>query len=100
MGRQDESKRLKQAIAAQEALRGILPDEQIEAALRQLQAELARDQAGVQGGGAIAQGDESIAVGEGGVGVRRPVRNAVINTGLLLQIYQPPTGRPCLSLDF
>ncbi len=31
MSRQDEIERLKQAIAAQEALRGILPDEQLEA---------------------------------------------------------------------
>ena len=31
MGRRDEIERLKQAIAAQEALRGILLDEQLEA---------------------------------------------------------------------
>ncbi len=63
MNPQDEIARLKQAIAAQEALRGILPDEQIEATLQALQAQLARYQAGVQGSGAAAQGDGSMAVG-------------------------------------
>ncbi len=81
MGRRDEIERLKQAIAAQEALRGILPDEQIEATLRQLRAELARYQAEVQGSGAVAQGDESMAVGERGVGIGGNVSGSTIHTG-------------------
>jgi len=66
MSQDDEIERLKQAIAAQEALRGILPDEQIEAALQALRAQLARYEAEVQGGGAIAQGPGAVAVGEHG----------------------------------
>ncbi len=99
MGQRDEIERLRQAIAAQEALRGIVPDEQIEATLQALRAQLARYQAEVQGSGAVAQGEGSMAVGQGAVGVQGPVRDAVINTGLLFQIYQAPTGRPRLSED-
>ncbi len=66
MGRRAEIERLKQAIAVQEALRGILPDEQIEAALQALRAQLARYQAEVQGSGAVAQGMGATAVFIGG----------------------------------
>ena len=55
MSQHDEIERLQQAIAAQEALRGILPDEQIEATLRSLRAQLARYQAEVQLGAANIQ---------------------------------------------
>lgn len=80
-------------------MRGILPDEQIGATLRQLQAELARDQARVQGGGAIVQGDESIAVGEG-AWVSEGLCAMRLSTPAFCSKSISPTGRPRLSLDF
>ena len=81
MSRQDEIERLKQAITAQEALRGILPDEQIEATLQALRAQLARYQAEVHGGGAIAQGPGAKAVGERGVFIGGDAQGNTIQTG-------------------
>ena len=88
MSQHDEIERLQQAIAAQEALRGILPEEQIEATLRSLRAQLARYQAAVQGGGAVAQGQGATAVSQGGVSIGGDVNRALINTGEGSQIQQ------------
>ncbi len=88
--------KLEAAITAQENLRGILPDEQIEAAiaaLREKQVHLARaDQ-----GSAIAQGEGATAIARQGVGVTGDVTSSTINTGLVYNIYQSPPGKGRLS---
>jgi hypothetical protein len=80
---QTELDKINQAISAQEALRGTLPDEQLAAMLaplRQKQAELtaqlARGAAG--GSGAVAQGPGAKAVGERGVMVGGNVGGSII----------------------
>jgi len=93
----DEIKKIENAIASQEALRDILPDEQINTAIEALKAQLATYQAIVDGGGASAQGTESTAVGQGGVGVKGNVENAIINTGLVYTIYQSAQGKARLD---
>jgi hypothetical protein len=84
---QAELDKIIQAIAAQEALQGILPDAQLEAALaslRQKQAEVteqlarATAQASLTGSGAIAQGQSAKAVGERGALVEGNVGGSVI----------------------
>lgn len=84
---QAELGKINRAIAAQEALRGILPDAQIEAVLAQLLP--LRDQLAAQlsqtvpqapdvGSGAVAQGDGAKAVGQQGVLVEGHVGGPVI----------------------
>ncbi|HID54716.1 MAG TPA: hypothetical protein EYP41_22105 [Anaerolineae bacterium] len=80
---QTELDKVNQAIAAQEALRGTLPDVQVEAALaplRQKRAELTAQlaSAAVSGSGAVAQGAGSQAVGERGVLVEGNVGGSII----------------------
>lgn len=86
---QQELAKIEKAIAAQEDLRGTLPEAQIEATLTQLrqkQAELTARlaaapgsyQARVEGGGAVAQGPGATAVGERGVQVGGSVGGNVI----------------------
>lgn len=84
---QIELDKIEQAIAAQEALRGLLPDNQIDASLTQLrqkqnelQAQMtSRDNpANLSGSGAVAQGDGARAVGERGVMVDGNVAGPII----------------------
>lgn len=80
---QSELEKVENAIAAQETLRGTLPDAQIEATLaplRQKREALAAQlaQAGVSGSGAVAQGADSKAVGERGVMVGGDVGGSII----------------------
>lgn len=72
-----ELAKLDQAIAAQEALAGILPDEQLEMVLAALNQKRAVLWARLQGSGAIAQGEKAKAAGERGV-VADEVRGQVI----------------------
>ena len=62
-----ELARIEQGIAAQEGLRGILPDEQVEATLVTLREKRDALQAALGGSGAIAQGPGAQAAGERGV---------------------------------
>jgi hypothetical protein len=62
-----ELARIEQAIAAQEGLRGILPDDQLEATLAALREKQASMQAQLTGSGAIALGPGAVAAGAGGV---------------------------------
>lgn len=75
--------RIKQAIAGQEASRGILPDEQIEIALALLRGRLAELEIELQGGGVIAQGpfrgDNTTTVGERGINVSGSIGGNVIS---------------------
>jgi energy-coupling factor transporter ATP-binding protein EcfA2 len=73
----DELAKIEQAIAAQEALRGVMPDEQIEAMVASLQQQRALTLAKLAGSGAIAQ-DGSVAVGEG-LGVGGDVHGGIID---------------------
>ncbi|NJN98705.1 MAG: hypothetical protein HC875_33755 [Anaerolineales bacterium] len=73
-----ELARIEQAIAAQEGFRGILSNEQIEAALKELLEKQAAIQATLTGSGAIAQGQGAVAVGEKGVYVGKSVEGNVI----------------------
>ncbi len=87
---QQELAKIESFIAAQEAMRGTLPDEQIESALTQLgqkkaalTAQLSEDPAAsydatVKGGGAAAQGTGATAVGAGGVSVGGSVSGSII----------------------
>jgi formylglycine-generating enzyme required for sulfatase activity len=64
-----ELAKIKAAIAAQEEVRGILPEEQRQAALAALREKQAAVQATLSGSGAIAQGEGAVAAGAGGVAV-------------------------------
>ena len=97
-----EVEKIAQAIAAQEALRGIVLDAQIDASLTQLrqkQAELQAQVASVVnavnavGSGAIAQGDGARAVGERGVLVDGDVAGPII-TGSGNTIYTGSASEP------
>lgn len=99
-----ELEKIEQAITAQEALRGLLPDAQIDASLTQLrqkqserQAQLATmtNRADLQGSGAIAQGDHARAVGERGVLVEGHVAGPII-TGSGNTIYTGSTNEPVI----
>ena len=68
---------VEQAIHAQEALRGILTDEQLETTLATLRKQRDSIQATLLGSGAIAQ-DGGVAAGAGGVAVGRDVLGDVI----------------------
>ena len=64
---EQELARLKQALTAQKGLRGLLPEEQIEASLAGIRASAGRVVAQLVGSGAIAQGkDARAAQAEGG----------------------------------
>ena len=84
---QSEIDKLDHAIAAQQALRGILPDDQIDAVIQPLQTARDAYQARLSGAGAIAQGEGSTAVGAAGVNIKGDVGGS-INTGLILTINQ------------
>lgn len=97
-----ELEKIAQAIAAQEALRGIVPDDQIDASLTQLRQKHAELQAQVASGvnaanlvgsGAIAQGDGARAVGERGVLVDGNVAGHII-TGSGNNIYTGSASEP------
>jgi formylglycine-generating enzyme required for sulfatase activity len=72
-----ELAKIEQGITAQESLRGLVPDEQIEPILRSLRAKQAALQAELTGSGAIAQGKKAKAVGERGV-MAKKVKGDVI----------------------
>ncbi len=59
---EEELAKIQQAIAAQEGLRGILPEEQIESALASLHEKKAHYQAQISGTGSVAQGEGAVAV--------------------------------------
>lgn len=97
-----QMEKIEQAIAAQEGLRGLLPDDQIAASLTQLrqkQAELQAqvasgfNAANVAGSGAIAQGDGARAVGERGILVDGNVAGPII-TGSGNTIYTGSASEP------
>jgi len=68
---------LRNAMAAQEALRGALPDETLETVLGALRAQCDSLQARLAGSGAIAQGPDATALGAGAVLVRGNVMGNV-----------------------
>lgn len=72
----EELAKIEQTIAAQKALRGVLPDEQYETVVASLQAQRAQTLARMEGSGVIAQ-DHSVAVVEG-VGVGGDVHGGII----------------------
>lgn len=63
----EEWQKVQQGIAAQEGLRGILPDEQVAATLALLQEKEAGLLVQLTGSGAMAVGEQAVAVGERGV---------------------------------
>ena len=77
---ESELAKIEQAIAAQEALRDILPDEQIETTLEALRERQASLRAFLWGSGAIVQ-DHSVAAGTGGVAIGGDVRGPIIIAG-------------------
>jgi formylglycine-generating enzyme required for sulfatase activity/energy-coupling factor transporter ATP-binding protein EcfA2 len=103
---QVELEKIDRAIAAQEALSGTLPDEQLSAGLdllRRKQEELVARldamslsaQATVSGGGTVAQGVGNRVVGEGGVLVDGDVDGDVIGTQ---NIYQSSADHSWIKL--
>jgi len=64
-----ELAKIEQAIAAQEGLRGVLPDEQLEATLGVLREKQASMRAQLIGSGAIAQALGAVAAGAGGTAI-------------------------------
>jgi len=75
---QEELARIEQAIVAQEALRGVLTDEQIVTTVTTLRARQATLRARQEASsGAIAQ-DRSVAAGEGGTAVQGDVHGPII----------------------
>jgi hypothetical protein len=103
---QPELDKINQAIAAQEALRGVLPDDELEAILRPLRqkrAELAGRlspatyQATLHGSGAIAQGEGATAAGERGVLVTGNVAGPII-TGSGNTVYSGATAADPVAL--
>ena len=97
--------KIDQAIVAQEALRGVVAEEQIEPTLSQLrqkkvelvaqlaQAQRTASQADLSGGGAIAQGPGATAVGERSVYVGGSVSGSII-TGDNVTFYGGSTPAP------
>ena len=81
-----ELEKVEQAIRAQDALRGILADEQLEASLVALEEKRSAIQAVLVGPGAIAQ-DGSVAAGAGGVAVGRDVRGDVLAPGAKKEVH-------------
>ncbi|MCA9875563.1 MAG: hypothetical protein KC441_17955, partial [Anaerolineales bacterium] len=73
-----ELEQIQQAIAGQEAARGILPDEQIDAILQTLHAKQRQLTNALTGSGAISQGEGATAVGGRGVHVSGDVEGRVI----------------------
>lgn len=77
----EETRKLEAAIAAQESLRGILPDEQLEAALAALRGQMAKlQQASAGQGNAVAQGPGATAVGSSGLNVPGMVYGGIYAT--------------------
>jgi len=72
-----ELAKIEQAIAAQEGLRGILADEQLELTLAALREKQASMRVQLVGSGAIAQGTGAVAAGAGGVAVGGDVQGNV-----------------------
>ncbi|MCP4543638.1 MAG: SUMF1/EgtB/PvdO family nonheme iron enzyme [Chloroflexi bacterium] len=81
---QAELEKLEQAIAAQEALRGILDDEQIKTMLSQLREKQSVLLAALSGSGAIAQGEGAKAAGEGAVIARDVVGHVITGDNVVI----------------
>ena len=73
---QEELAKIEQAIAAQEALRGVLTDEQIKVLTAPLRTQQTILRASLEGSGTIAQ-DRSVAAGEGGIAVAGDVEGGI-----------------------
>ena len=72
-----ELAKIRQAIAAQKALRGLLPDEQLETTLASLRQKATSLQAELSGEGAIAQGERATAasaIGDDSIAIGRAER--------------------------
>ena len=75
----DPIEKLRQAIAAQEALRGISPDEEIETTIAALRARIISMEATLSGQGAVAQGGHAVAAtGDHSLAIGR-ARDVTIN---------------------
>ena len=94
-----ELNRVESAIRAQNALRGILPDEEVDTILKGLSEKRQAYIAQLSGSGAIAEGDGNIALGERSAMVDGSVNNSNINTGTQITIIGQPNSRHTLSGD-
>ncbi|MCB8986114.1 MAG: SUMF1/EgtB/PvdO family nonheme iron enzyme, partial [Ardenticatenaceae bacterium] len=82
-----ELEQIRQAITGQEASRGILPDDQIDAILQTLRAKQRQLTNALTGSGAIAQGEGATAVGAGGVNVEGGVgRDVITGKQIVVQV--------------
>ncbi len=86
---QTQLQKIAAAIAAQETLRGLVPDEQIEATLATLREQQQTLLARADAGSAIAQGEGAIAVTERGI-VAQEISSSIINTGDYNSFMLPP----------
>lgn len=73
-----EMAKIEQAFAAQEALRGILPDEQIEATLTALREKRSALQAQLSGSGTIVQGADNVTASTSAIAVGGDVQGPAI----------------------
>lgn len=94
----DEWQKVQQGVAAQEGLRGVLPDEQLAGILAALQEKEAALLVQLVGSGVVALGAGAIAVGERGAQVGGAVGGNVVtgdNNHIehIVQIYQDEGGR-------
>jgi formylglycine-generating enzyme required for sulfatase activity len=78
---QKQLAKIEQAIAAQESLRGVLDDMEIDETLRSLREKRQVLLAKVEGAGAVAQGEGTMAVGERGTLVNGDVGGDVLGAG-------------------
>ncbi len=88
--RQTELEKIEQAIAAQEALRGILDDAQLETTLAALAAKRQVLLAQLEGGGALAQGAGAKAVGEQGTLIEGAVNGDFLGPNAQKIIHPDP----------
>ena len=75
---QQELQKLKDLMEAQEKLRGVLPDAQIDQILNTLKEKYTAIKASLKGSGAVAQGKVAVAAGQEGVAVGKDVHGNVI----------------------
>lgn len=91
-----ELQKIDAAIQAQEALRGIVPEDKLEITLAALRQQRQATLAKLEGSGAIAQGPDAKAIGEKGVMVGGNMQGDIV-TGFKVELA-PPGSKP-LPLD-
>jgi hypothetical protein len=95
----DELSKIEAAIQAQEALRGILLDEQLETVLESLRTRREQILIAQEGSGAIAVGDSAIALGQDAIMVG-PVGGDFLGHGVqkIEKHYHGPEGTDPVAL--